>query len=67
MGKYFILIGLSQWEFRMLCAVYRSPRIVGIVKSRMLQLAGLVAGMWETVNSYRIVVGQSVGKWPLGR
>jgi hypothetical protein len=56
MGKYFILIGLRQWEFRMLCAVYR-----------MLQLAGLVAGMWETVNSYRIVVGQSVGKWPLGR
>jgi hypothetical protein len=38
-----------------------------MIKSRRMKWAGNVAGMGETRNAYRILVGKSVGKIPLGR
>jgi hypothetical protein len=41
--------------------------ILFLLKSRRMRWAGLVARMWEKRNAYRILVGKSKGKRPLGR
>jgi hypothetical protein len=46
--------------------LYRSLRIVRIMKSRKFRRAR-VNRMVETRNSYRILVGKSLGKPPIGR
>jgi hypothetical protein len=47
--------------------LYSSPSIIRIIKSGRVIWAGHVALMREKKNSYRIFVGKSEGKRPLGR
>ena len=50
-----------------LYAVYSSPNIIGVIKSRRLRWAGHVARMGETRGAYRALVGKPEGWIPLGR
>ena len=47
--------------------MYSSPNIIRILKLRRLRWAGLVARMEQSRNAYRVLVGKSEGKRPLGR
>jgi hypothetical protein len=47
--------------------LYSSPSIIRIIKSRRMRWAGHVARMGEKRNAYRLFVGKSEGKRPLGR
>jgi hypothetical protein len=46
---------------------YSSPNIVRVIKSRKMGWAGHVARMGEGRGVYRILVGRTEGKRPLGR
>jgi hypothetical protein len=46
--------------------LYSSPNIIRMIKSRRIRWAVHLARMGET-NAYRILVGKSEGKRPLGR
>ena len=46
--------------------MYFSPKIIRNLKARRLRWAGHVARMEHSRNAYRIVVGKSEGKKPLG-
>jgi hypothetical protein len=46
---------------------YSSPSIIRIIKSRRMRWAGHVARMGEMRNAYRLLVGKTEGKRPLGR
>ncbi|KAJ4445480.1 hypothetical protein ANN_07288 [Periplaneta americana] len=48
-------------------ALYTSPGIIRNIKSRRLRWAGHVARMGESRNAYRVLVGRTEGKRPLGR
>jgi len=47
--------------------LYFSPNIVRVVKSRRIRWAGHVARIEEGRGVYRVLVGTSEGKRPLGR
>jgi hypothetical protein len=47
--------------------LYSSPNIVRVIKSRRMRWVGHVARMGEGRCAYRILVGRSEGKRPLGR
>jgi hypothetical protein len=47
--------------------LYSSTGIIRIIKSRRMKWAGYVARMGEKRNVYRLLVGKSAGKRPLGR
>jgi hypothetical protein len=47
--------------------LYSSPSIIRIIKSRRMRWAGHVARMGEKRNAYRLLVGKTEGKRPLGR
>jgi hypothetical protein len=47
--------------------LYPLPNIVRVIKSRRLRWAGHVARMVEGRGVYRVLVGKSEGKRPLGR
>jgi hypothetical protein len=47
--------------------LYSSPNIIRMIKSRRMGWAGHVARMGETRNAFRILVGKSEGRRPLGR
>jgi hypothetical protein len=47
--------------------LYSSPNIIRLIKSRRMRWAGHVVRMGEMRNAYRILVGKSEGKRPLGR
>ena len=47
--------------------LYSSPNIVRVIKSRRMSWAGHVARMVESRGVYRVLVGKSEGKRPLGR
>jgi hypothetical protein len=47
--------------------LYSSPSIIRIIKSRRVRWAGHVARMGEKRNAYRLLVGKTEGKRPLGR
>jgi hypothetical protein len=47
--------------------LYSSPSIIRITKSRRRRLAGHVARMEVKRNAYKILVGKSEGRRPLGR
>jgi hypothetical protein len=48
-------------------ALYCSPNIIRVIKSRRLRLAGHVACMSERRGAYRALVGKLEGMRPLGR
>jgi hypothetical protein len=50
-----------------LYALYSSPNIIRMIKSRRLRLAGHVARMGVKRGAYRALVGKSEGTRPLGR
>jgi hypothetical protein len=50
-----------------LYAVYSSPNIMWVIKSRRLRWAGHVARMGERRGAYRALVGKPEGRRPLGR
>jgi len=47
--------------------LYCSPNIVRVIKSRRMRWAGHVARMDEERGVYRVLLGKSEGKRPLGR
>jgi len=47
--------------------LYSSPNIVRVIKSRRMRWAWHVARMGEERGVYRVLVGKSEGKRPLGR
>jgi hypothetical protein len=47
-------------------SLYSSPNIVTVIKSRRMRWAGHVAHMGEGRGIYRVLVGRSEGKRPLG-
>jgi hypothetical protein len=47
--------------------VYSSPDIIRLVKSRRMRWEGHVARIEEEMNVYRVLMGKSQGKRPLGR
>jgi hypothetical protein len=47
--------------------LYSSPSIIRIIKSRRMRWAGHVARMGAKRNAYRLLVGKTEGKRPLGR
>ena len=47
--------------------LYSSPNIVREIKSRRMRWAGHVARMGEERGVYRLLVGKSEGKRPLGK
>ena len=55
---------LHNEELHSLC---RSPNIVRVIKSRRLRWAGHVARMEESRSAFKILIGKSAGKRPLGR
>jgi hypothetical protein len=48
-------------------SLYSSPNVVRVIKSRRMRWAGHVARMGEEREIYRVLVGRSEGKRPLGR
>jgi hypothetical protein len=50
-----------------LYALYSSPNIIWVMKSRRLRWAGHVACMGERRGVYRALVGKPEGRRPLGR
>ena len=46
-------------------ALYPSPNIIRILKSRRLRWAGYVARMEQSRNAYRVLVRKPEGKKPL--
>ena len=47
--------------------LYSSPNIVRVIKSRRMRWARHVARMGEERRAYRVLVGKTEGKRPLGR
>jgi len=47
--------------------LYPSPNTVRVIKSRRMRWAGHVARIGERIGVYRVLVGKSEGKRPLGR
>jgi hypothetical protein len=47
--------------------LYSSPSIIRMIESRRMRWVGHVARMGAKRNAYRILVGNSEGKRPLGR
>jgi hypothetical protein len=47
--------------------LYSSPTIFRVIKSRTMRLSGHVARMGEGRSAYRILVGRTDGRRPLGR
>jgi hypothetical protein len=58
---------ISERSNEELCNLYFSPSITTIINSRRVRWAGHVARMGEKTKAYRLLVGKSEGKSPLGR
>jgi hypothetical protein len=50
-----------------LCDLYPSPNVIGMIKSSRMKLAGHVARMGEKRKVIRLMIGKPEGKRPLGR
>jgi hypothetical protein len=50
-----------------LCALYSSPNKIWVSKSRGMRGAGHMARMGDSRGVYRVLVGKSEGRRPLGR
>jgi hypothetical protein len=62
--KFFLIIKPNNNE---LYALYSSPNIIRVIKSRRLRWAGHVARMGERRGAYWALVGKLEGRRPLGR
>jgi hypothetical protein len=51
---------------RELYALYSSPNIIRVIKSRRLKWAGHIARMGKTRGANRVLVGKHEGRAPLG-
>jgi hypothetical protein len=60
-----IIGGLRKLHNEELCNLYSLPSIIRIIKSRRMMWAGLVSGMGEKKDKYRVLVGKPEGKRPL--
>ena len=63
-------MGVREWRKlhnAELHTLYSSPIIIRNIKSRRLRWAGHVARMEQFRNAYRVLVGKSEGRRPLGR
>jgi hypothetical protein len=47
--------------------LYSSPSIMRMVRSRGMRWAEHVAGIWERINTYRLMVGNPERERPQGR
>jgi hypothetical protein len=47
--------------------LYASPNVITVIKSRSMRWSGHVVGMEEVINAYKILVGNSEVKRPLGK
>jgi hypothetical protein len=47
--------------------MYSSPNIFRVIKSRRMRWAGHIARLGDRRDAYRVLVGKSEGKRPLGR
>jgi hypothetical protein len=47
--------------------LYSSPNVIPVIKSRRMNWAGQVARRVERRGTYRVLVGSSEGKRPIGR
>jgi hypothetical protein len=56
-----------EWFIQELYALYSSPNIIWVIKSRRLRWAGHVACMGVRRGAYRALVGKPEGRRPLGR
>jgi hypothetical protein len=65
----YIPVGHTEYVFFMdeLHDLYSSLNIVRVIKSRRMRWAGRVARMGDGRGAYRVLVGRSEGKRPLGR
>jgi hypothetical protein len=52
---------------KQLYALYSSPNIIQVIKSRRLRWAGHVTCMGDSRSAYRVLVGKPEGRKPLGR
>ena len=59
--------GEWRWHNEELNDLYSSPNIVQVIKSRRMRWAGHVARVGEERGVYRVLVGKSEGRIPLGR
>jgi hypothetical protein len=58
---------MEKTTYEELSQLYSSPNIVRVIKSSRMRWAGHVARMGEGRGVYRVLVGRSGGKRPLGR
>jgi hypothetical protein len=58
---------MNHWNNDEFHDLYSSPNDVMVIKSRRIRWAGHVARMGEGRGAYRVLVGRSEGKRPLGR
>jgi hypothetical protein len=68
--KYVGVLFTGEWRRlhnKQLHALYSSPNIIRVMKSRRLRWAGHVARMGEGRGAYRALVGKPEGRRPLGR
>jgi len=56
----------GEWRKLLNEELYSSPKIVRVIKSRKMRLAGHVERMGKRRNVYRVLVGKREGKRPLG-
>jgi len=58
-----------QWRkwFEELNDLYYSPNFIRVIKSRIMRRAGHVTRMGERRGAYRVLVGKSERRRPLGR
>jgi hypothetical protein len=59
--------GWRKLHNKKLRALYSSPSIIRMIKSRRMKWVGHVAWMGKERNAYRLLVGKLEGKRPLGR
>jgi hypothetical protein len=62
-----LVVAVGKLHNKELNDLYSSPSIIRIMKSRRMRWVGHVTRMGEKRNAYRLLVGKSEGKRPLGR